>query len=439
MTVTLLHAADIHLGYQQYNLPERYDDFAKAFYRLVDDAIARRVDALLLAGDLFHKRDISPQTLLQASEALERLRRAGIPTIAVEGNHERPRLLEEFSWLDYLAEVGLLILLSPAYRDGRILLEPWQSESHQGAYYDLPGGVRIVGAKYYGASTPRVVRDLAEALPALPGPRPAYTVLMLHAGLQGVLDHYAATLTRHDLEALRPHADYLALGHIHKPFVQDDWIYNPGSLETNSVEEAAWDDRGYLVVEVEADAAGQPRHRVTPVRARRRPFVRLTFAVDAYNSPEALEQALCAYLDAEADDSLRRQRPVVDLVFRGVLAFRAVDLETSRLEALAKEWFNAIHCQLRDLTAPSDFEIRPSEALDREALERFVLQELVAQDVRRREDSGRWADLALRLKRLSLGGSPPQEVVAALSAFRQEVALPSTEAGVAEEGDEAAC
>lgn len=437
MTVTLLHAADIHLGYQQYNSPERYDDFARAFYRLVDDAIARRVDALLLAGDLFHKRDLSPQTLLQVSDALERLHQAGIPTIAVEGNHERPRLLEEFSWLDYLAEIGLLILLSPAYREGRIILEPWQAESRQGAYYDLPGGVRIVGAKYYGASTPRVVRDLAEALPALPGPRPAFTVLMLHAGLQGVLDHYAATLTRHDLEALRPHADYLALGHIHKPFVQDDWLYNPGSLETNSVEEAAWDDRGYFLVEV--DAARQPRHRVTPLRGRRRPFVRLSFAVDAYDSPEALELALRAYLDAEASDALRRQRPVVDLVLRGVLAFRAADLETARLESLAAERFNAIHCQLRNLTAPSDFEIRPSEALDREALERFVLQELVERDARHRPASERWADLAQRLKRLSLGGSAPEEVIAALRAFHQEMALVPSDATGEEEGGEAAC
>jgi DNA repair exonuclease SbcCD nuclease subunit len=437
MTVTLLHAADIHLGYQQYNCPERYDDFAHAFYRLVDHAIARRADAVLLAGDLFHKRTVEPQTLLQASDALGRLRQAGIPAIAIEGNHERPRVLGEFSWLDYLAEIGLLTLLSPDYSRGPIALDLWTAETRQGAYLDLPGGVRVIGVKYYGASTPRVVRDLTEALPALPGPRPAFTVLMLHAGLQGVLDHYAATLTRGDLEALRPYADYLALGHIHKPFVQDDWIYNPGSLETNSVEETAWDDRGYLLVEI--DPARQPRHRVTHVRGRRRLFVRLTFPVDAYPSPEALEMALCAYLDSEATEAVRRQRPVVDLVLRGVLAFRAADLDTTRLEALASERFAAIYCQLRDLTAPSDFEIRPSDALDREALERFVLQELMERDARRRPASDRWADLALRLKHLSLSGSAPEDVVEALSAFRREMGPAQVGSEDEAEGGEAAC
>lgn len=49
--MSFLHIADIHLGYQQYGLSERFSDFSRAFLHLVDTAVARRVDFVLLAGD----------------------------------------------------------------------------------------------------------------------------------------------------------------------------------------------------------------------------------------------------------------------------------------------------------------------------------------------------------------------------------------------------
>ncbi len=293
-----LHAADIHLGYQQYGSAERYNDFALAFGHMVDDALARRVDYLLLAGDLFHQRTIDPGTLLQATHHLQRLRDAGIPVIAVEGNHERPHYLEKLSWLDYLAETGLLIVLTPEYRGGAMVVERWTEQDRVGAYVDLPGGVRVIGAKYFGAATGRVLQDLHRALPDLPGDKPAYTILMLHAGLEGILDHYSATVSRAQLDVLRPYADYLALGHIHKPFAQDGWIYNPGSIETVSMTEVEWDDRGYFIVDV--DPAAEPRHRVTRVRSRRRAFERHYLAVDRFDTPEELHRGLAHFLEQKA-------------------------------------------------------------------------------------------------------------------------------------------
>ncbi len=304
MAARFLHAADIHLGFMQYNCTERFNDFGRAFFAVIDDAIARRVDFVALAGDLFNKRAIDPPTLLQATAALERLQAAGIPAIAIEGNHERSYYNEGFTWLDYLAEVDLLTLLTPIYAQGQMALAPWDARAHSGAYIDLPCGVRVIGARYAGASTGRLVQDLAGALAALPGPRPAYTVLMLHAGVQGVLDQYSGTLSRAQLEQLRPYVDYLALGHIHKPFIQDDWIYNPGSLETNSTGEVEWADRGYFVVDVEPGHV--PAHHVTRVRGRRREFVRLRFEVDAWPDPEALCAQVQAYLQREANGRRRR-------------------------------------------------------------------------------------------------------------------------------------
>ena len=65
MRAKFLHIADCHLGYRQYNLAERYNDFGRAFHRMIDIAIAEKVDFVLLAGDLFHKRAIDALTLIK--------------------------------------------------------------------------------------------------------------------------------------------------------------------------------------------------------------------------------------------------------------------------------------------------------------------------------------------------------------------------------------
>jgi len=408
-----LHAADIHLGYEQYGCNERYNDFGRAFEALVDDALARQVDLVLLAGDLFHKYALDPQTLLQATHQLRRLREANVCVIAIEGNHERPRYQGVLSWLDYLAECNLLVLLSPDYQAGQMSLRHWDGQS--GAYLDLSEGVRVIGVKYYGAMTPRVIQDLTAELGRLPGPRPDYTVLMLHAGLQGILDNYSATLTRAELDPLRAYTDYLALGHIHKPFIQDDWIYNPGSLETNSVAEVEWEDRGYFLVEV--DPSRRPAHVVTKVCSKRRAFERLSFSVSEYDSPEALQRALAAYIGREATPDKAAQHPVVELELRGILNFDHADLDLAQIEQMVREAYTPITYLLRDITSPSEFSISTDEALSRAELERVVLRELVERDVRRRAQSERWADMVLSLKRLALGDSPPEEIVGELRRF----------------------
>ncbi len=71
-----LHAADIHLGYQQYGSKERFDDFSRAFLHIVEQALEEDVDFVLLAGDLFHKRTVDPLAMRIAIEGLRMLREA---------------------------------------------------------------------------------------------------------------------------------------------------------------------------------------------------------------------------------------------------------------------------------------------------------------------------------------------------------------------------
>src|SRR5258706_13073234 len=140
MQAIFVHTADNHLGYEQYGMKERFNDFARAFFAVVDDAIARKADFFVVSGDLFNKRSIDALTLIQAQQALQRLRNAAIAAIAIEGNHDRSFYRDGVSWLQFLGWQKLLYLLNPTVRQGGPEIAPWDPHTLGGAYVDLKEG-----------------------------------------------------------------------------------------------------------------------------------------------------------------------------------------------------------------------------------------------------------------------------------------------------------
>ncbi len=92
MSVRILHLADVHLGAPLGNFgsyaARRGDELDQAFRRAVDAALAERVHAVLIAGDLFdtHRPDVG--TVALARRELARLEEAGIRVLAVPGTHD---------------------------------------------------------------------------------------------------------------------------------------------------------------------------------------------------------------------------------------------------------------------------------------------------------------------------------------------------------------
>jgi len=409
--VRFLHMADIHLGYQQYNCRARFDDFGHAFLHAVDQACERGADAVLLAGDLFEKRTVDPLAMRQAVEGLEKLRAAQIPVIAVEGNHERAHYRDQYSWLEFLDAIGLITLLNPSLEDGRLRLDPYSPE-RGGAYVDLQGGVRVYGLKYYGASTDRVLELLAQSLAEQEGPPPAYSILLMHAGVEGILPRCSGVASRRAIELLRPWINYLALGHIHKPYELDGWVYNPGSLETWAMDEAEWTDRGFYIVDL---AARSPMaHRAQLIPTPRRRFIRLRVSVTACPHPQAVYDAVRAKVQAaaEARHSPQGKEPaVVELTLEGSLSFDRLELDLGQVETIVKESLQPLLARVQNMATPPEFEVRLRQCATRAELEHQVLCELIERDERFRGAAGQWAEVALELKRMALDGSPPDAVV----------------------------
>lgn len=415
-----LHMADCHLGYRQYNSRDRYNDFTRAFISVVRTAVEEAVDFVVLAGDLFEKRTIDALTLAAAMRGLERLKDAGIPCIAVEGNHELSHYSEALGWMEFLAERGLLILLSPTFHKDGVELPAYEKRS--GAYYEPVEGIRVYGMRYLGSGTATAVERMAAALTSQ-AERADYTILIAHTGVEGVLPGESGGLSHRQLAPLRPSVDYLALGHIHKPFDFDGWIYNPGSLETCSMTEAAWPERGFYLVEVDTERereADEPAHRVALHSNPRRPFVRLRFATDHTASPEDLYLQCAQFVERKARDAGRQSdenAPVVELRLTGVLPFDRAALELERLDLLVRTHFSPVLCHVRNATQPSEYAVTTDAQLDRKALERQIISDLLERDVRFRGESERWTEFVLGLKDLVLKGTPPSEILNEVSRF----------------------
>jgi DNA repair exonuclease SbcCD nuclease subunit len=415
-----MHVADIHLGYQQYGSRQRFDDFSHAFLHIGEQAIEQKVDFLLIAGDLFEKRTVDPLAMRVTIEGLRMLDEAKIPVIAVEGNHERAHYRDQYSWVDFLDGLGYLYLLNPRFVNGRAVLEPYGEEG--GAYLDLPGGVRVYGIKYYGASTGKVFGLFAEALVEVDDDDDVqFTILMAHAGLEGQLPRYSGTLTHNDLARLREQIDYLALGHIHKPYAVDGWIYNPGSAETWSIEETDWPERGYYLVEVQP--GNNPNHQARLISTPRRPFHRSRLQVDVLTESNVLYDAVRRLLQREDSSVPREPAAVVELTLSGILPFNRFDLDLDFVKTLVEESWSPLVARIQNRTTPADFEIVVDAEASRPELERAIVRELLERDARYRLTAEEWTEVALDVKRLALEGSTPQTVIDHLRQARAELVI----------------
>lgn len=414
-TLRFLHVADLHLGATPYHDAERSKDFFRALHHVVVRyGVEAGVDFVVVAGDLFDKRNIEPRVLTQATVVFEELKAANIPVFAIEGNHDRSGHSSQVTWLRFLSDWGWLKLLEPEHReDGSIVLAPWNDEEHHGGYVDFEG-MRIVGSKWYGATTASVIAPLAEAIRQLPGD--PYTLLMFHTGLEGYLDHYSGAVTHHQLLPFKEAGvDYLALGHIHMRYDEGGWIFNPGSLESGNVGEYVH-ERGAYLVEVDLAARTHQVRHVTDYPTR--PFHRMRLDVSPYASPEEvlaaaerlIREEWAGYRPMRAT-SEEVARPVVELTLHGSLGFKRHELDLEAIEALVVSICDPLLPRIKYDAVPVEYAVAPGAVgLDRKDLERQVIRDLVARDSRYQPKAEAYGELVIALKQQAIALTAPEDI-----------------------------
>jgi DNA repair exonuclease SbcCD nuclease subunit len=211
-----LHCADLHLDSPLRGLEADPDAPAEtirgatrqALRNLVDHALEERVDFVVAAGDLYDGDWQDWRTGRFLTAQIARLTSAGIPFIAIRGNHDaesvisrRLRMPSDIAWL----------------------LDHRRPETIRLPH--LP--VSIHGQSFANRS---VSDNLARRYPP---PDPGrFNIGLLHSALDGREGHddYAPC----SVEQLRDHGyEYWALGHVHQREIvhRDPWIVFPGNTQ----------------------------------------------------------------------------------------------------------------------------------------------------------------------------------------------------------------
>ena len=223
---SFIHTADLHLGYQQYGLETRREDFDRVFEELVGRAIELKPDFVIMAGDLFHHPRPSNTTLENAVKNFNRLREAGIVVLAVDGSHDSAPNAITGTILNPLDSAGLIYYLP----------------RHECACWTRPDCCYVYGVPNY-----RTRHKTEEQLPAFmdeykPTPNPNfYNIFVFHMAL----DLPAAKPPYIEAEAepgLIPDGfNYYAAGHIHETYkdsFKTGLLVYSGCTETVDYEEA---------------------------------------------------------------------------------------------------------------------------------------------------------------------------------------------------------
>lgn len=368
-----IHTADIHLGKTYRNSPgeaERYTDFFGCLAGMVATAVSERVDAVLIGGDLFHVGQILPRTFALTIETLQPLKDAGIPCIAIEGNHDWIHRRESISWMEALSQMGYIRLLRPSrLEDGGYRFDPFDEETGMGGRLEVDG-VNIYGLGYIGAQAGSHVERICEAVTT------ENNLLLFHVGIWTYSPIEIGNMKPEDAQRLAETFGYVALGHGHKPYIVKTpegvpYAYNPGSPERVNFGEEAY-DKGYYLVSAEQGRFSAEFKATSP-----RPMLVTTVNLNgAGNADEALGRFIAQVKEQLPEKSGRR--PLLELKLVGKVGFHPFELGRERLRMALEEIADPLHVEIKNhLSLVSGAAEAEGEKKSLVEIEQDVLSELI--------------------------------------------------------------
>lgn len=288
----IIHTADTHLGYKQYNNMQRRQDFFDAFERIIDDAIRLNVDAVVHTGDLFDSRTPNLIDVVQTIEILKKLKIANIPFFGIVGNHESK---QDIQWLDLLEQMDVAKRLdtNPTYIND----------------------VAIYGIDYI-PRTKLPTYKFNEI--CLPNSDTRHTILAMHQLITevpyGIFNHNRM------IGEVPFNPDALILGDYHKYYcdkVGDTWVTYPGSTERHSSDE--FESRSYNILTCNGKEISIQRKNII---TRNFVYIDASISKESSNPIDTIIARI-----RERMDSVSESVVIIDIDgdYRGVIPYTEID------------------------------------------------------------------------------------------------------------------
>ena len=82
-----LHTSDLHIGKKLYEL-SMLEEQQEALAQIYEIALTEKVNAVVIAGDVYDRAVPSTEAVVLLDDFLTRLAEAGIPVVMISGNHD---------------------------------------------------------------------------------------------------------------------------------------------------------------------------------------------------------------------------------------------------------------------------------------------------------------------------------------------------------------
>lgn len=236
----IVHCSDLHLGKRfsgnKDYVTKRYMDFFNAFATFVDKVEKIKPDVCLITGDIFDKKEINPDILSKTEYLFKRLRdNVKKDIIAIEGNHDNSRILEE-SWLEYLQEQNILKVF-------------YYNKDFEEKNYLKIDDINFYPVGYPGFMIDEALTKLSEKL----NPQEK-NIVMVHTGISGSTNTLPGLVSTSILDLFKDKAIYIAGGHIHSFTTypkEKPYFFVSGSLEFSNVQNEKSDKKGFILFDTD--------------------------------------------------------------------------------------------------------------------------------------------------------------------------------------------
>lgn len=231
--IHFIHTADLHLDSPFLGLKDLPTDLFKriqdstflAFEKLIDTAIERSVDFIVIVGDLFDGEDRSIKAQARLRQQMIKLEQAGIHAFISHGNHDH--LSGTWLHLDMPSNVHIF------------------TEEVSRIAYTTKTGLNV---HLYGFSYPARHVTKGKASDFIKEGTADFHIGLLHGHCESSRSEHQPYAPFTIQELLQRHMDYWALGHIHKSEIlhEDPYIVYPGNPQGRHKNEKG-EKRGYEV------------------------------------------------------------------------------------------------------------------------------------------------------------------------------------------------
>ena len=236
----IVHCSDLHLGKRfsgnKDYVKKRYMDFFNAFATFIDKVEEIKPDVCLIAGDIFDKKEINPDILSKTEYLFKRLRdNIKKDIIAIEGNHDNSRILEE-SWLEYLQEQNILKVF-------------YYNKDFEEKNYLKIDDINFYPVGYPGFMIDEALTKLSEKL----NPQEK-NIVVVHTGISGSINTLPGLVSTSILDLFKDKAIYIAGGHIHSFTTypkEKPYFFVSGSLEFSNVQNEKSDKKGFILFDTD--------------------------------------------------------------------------------------------------------------------------------------------------------------------------------------------